>query len=313
MEGVDEVMARGKVDIRRLQEQERVRNQGIANNQVPDEERYQGNTLPDYGHFVEEDASVSPLGRQWAPRPMGSQMNRSYFDPKARYFERDGVANARGPLLRYFDQYPYDPVSPTDVPIRPNEWSVSAPQSWRTGKMDVDYGNDRVVSDPPSWGSTYEDYGETQQHASATEGGEQTSFMSPHQRMVERFKNQRPETFFQDMRTDELLMYSRQLGNWASDTVFEGDPASYDYKAIHEELDVIDQELDARHERFKTYLDETRRLIERFGKGEGVTGFVKNTKKDPLNELPSRPKLDSWPPPPGTNLGGTTQDTRPQG
>lgn len=287
-------MARGKVDIRKLQEQQRIRNQADANSRLSDEERYQGNALPDYGHFIHEDASVQPLGRQWVDRPQGAMLQQPYA---SNFNQKIGVM----------------PIDPLRAPQLPNEYSLGADPTWRTGKMDVGYGNDRVVSDPPSWGSTYEDYGETQQHASATEDGQMTSNMSPHQRMVERFKTQRPETFFQDMRTDELLMYSRQLGNWASDTVFEGDPANYDYKAIHEELDVIDKELDARHDRFKTYLDETRRLIARFGKGEGVTGFVKDTKKDPLNELPSRPKLDSWPPPPGTNLGGTTQDTRPQG
>ena len=265
MEGVDEVMARGKVDIRKLQELERVKNQGIATNQLPDAQRLSPpSSLPDYGHYIHEDASVQPLSN----------------------------------------------------PMSPNQYSPAGNvYAYQTGKMEgtrtpydgyQDFGNDTVVPDPPSWGSTYEDYGETQQHESATEGGEQTSFMSPHQRMVERFKNQRPETFFQDMRTDELLLYSRQLGNWASDTVFEGDPASYDYKAIHEELDVIDKELDARHERFKTYMDETRRLIEKFGKKSGPKATIRPGK--PGEGGSDRPKLDSWPPPPGTNLGGTTQD-----
>lgn len=270
-------MARGKVDIRRLQELERVRNQGIANNQLSDMQRASGQALPDYGHYIYEDASVEPLGTQWLPTGPGGQQEKF----------------------------------PAPVQVQPNVYGPGSDPRWQTGKMDIDYGHDRVVSDPPSWASTYEDYGETQQHASATEGGEQTSFMSPHQRMVERFKNQRPETFFQDMRTDELLMYSRQLGNWASDTVFEGDPASYDYKAIHEELDVIDKELDARHERFKTYLDETRRLIARFGKEGGPKATIRPGK--PGEGGSDRPKLDSWPPPPGTNLGGVTQDTRPQG
>ena len=280
-------MVRGKVDIRRLQEQQRIRNQADANNRLSDEQRYTGAALPDYGHFIHEDASVEPLGRQWVDRPQGAMLQQPYA---SNFNQKIGVM-------------PIDPLRP---PQLPNEYSPGADPTWRTGKMDQDYRHDRVVPDPPSWGSTYEDYGETQQHASATEDGEQTSFMSPHQRMVERFKNQRPENFFTDMRTDELLMYSRQLGNWASDTVFEGDPASYDYKAIHEELDVIDQELDARHERFKTYLDETRRLIARFGKEGGPKATIRAGK--PGEGGSDRPKLDSWPPPPGTNLGGTTQD-----
>ena len=288
-------MARGKVDIRKLQEQERVKNQGIANNKLSDETRTNPDTtkLPDYGHYVYEDASVEPLGRQWADRPLGAMLQQPY---------------AGGASNQNIGQFPVDPLR---IPVQPNQYGPGTDPNWQTGKMDIGYGSGRVVPDPPSWGSTYEDYGETQQHASATEDGQMTSFMKPDDRMVERFKNQRPENFFTDMRTDQLLLYSRQLGNWASDTVFEGDPANYDYKAIHEELDAIDVELDARHERFKTYLDETRRLIARFGKEGGPKATIRPGK--PGEGGSDRPKLDSWPPPPGTNLGGVTKDTRPQG
>lgn len=92
-------------------------------------------SLPGYGHLIYEDGSYEPIGRQWEQRPMGSQINRSYFDPKARISASRGpnpVANARGPLVSRYNQYPFDPFKP---PTIPNNYGTDTPHSWRSGKM----------------------------------------------------------------------------------------------------------------------------------------------------------------------------------
>ena len=92
-------------------------------------------SLPGYGHLIYEDGSYEPIGRQWAQRPMGSLMNRSYFDPKARILPSTGpnpVANARGGSLRKYNQYPFDPSRP---PTTRNVYGPGSDPSWQSGKM----------------------------------------------------------------------------------------------------------------------------------------------------------------------------------
>jgi hypothetical protein len=120
-------------------------------------------------------------------------------------------------------------------------------------------------------------------------------------RISDRFKKHVPS--FDKMPTDELYRYGRDLLVWGMDGVGEGDEASYDFKAFQEEMDALDEELDNRNKEWKKLMKSIGSLLKTGGK----------IKKDPLNELPKRRKMDEWPPPKGTDLGGTTQDTQPYG